>query len=72
MQYDWAYIADIILWLAWLSVYLYFAYIHIVVEVWSVSNVSVQDLNVDKKETNNASVFISEDLLRQQENGEYV
>ena len=35
------------------------------------SSVSVQGLNVDRKETNNASVFISEELLSQQENGMY-
>ena len=35
------------------------------------SSVSVQGLNVDKKETNNASVFISAELLSQQENGTY-
>ena len=44
---------------------------HAVIEAWSVSSVSVQGLNVDKKETNNASVFISEELLSQQENGMY-
>ena len=33
------------------------------------SSVSVQNLTVDEKETNNASVFISEGLLSLQENG---
>ena len=52
----------------------YFActYVHnAVIEAWSVSSVSVQGLNVDEKETNNASVFISEELLSQQDNGKY-
>ena len=44
---------------------------HAVIEAWSVSSVSVQGLNVDRKETNNASVFISEELLSQQDNGMY-
>ena len=43
-----------------------------VVEAWSVSSVSVQDLIVDRRETRNATVFIPEDLLQQQGNGEGV
>ena len=43
-----------------------------VVEAWSVSSVSVKDLNIDRRETRNASVFISEELLRQQGNGKHV
>ena len=52
-----------------LLLYKIFYFTHAVVEAWSVSSVSVQNLTVDEKETNNASVFISEDLLSQQENG---
>ena len=34
------------------------------------SSMSVQDLNVDRRETRNASVFIPEDLLQLQGDGE--
>ena len=36
------------------------------------SSVSVQDLIVDRRETRNTTVFIPEDLLQQQGNGEGV